>query len=228
MKEIPLTRGKVAIVDDEIFDQVNQFKWAYATNGYAHRNDYKNGKSNGLLMHRYIMNAKKGEEIDHVDRNRLNNSLSNLRIISHMDNALNAAKSYIVPRSSKYKGVFWNTKEQVWIAHFKYHGKSYYLGSFNSELAAAIMYNKEISKLSSIAYLNPINLNEEQQMNILKSDKRGKICDKQSGIKNITWCGEKQGWLACISINKKKYHIKSSKDIEIVKKALKDFLIANK
>ncbi len=76
MKEIQLTRGGVAIIDDEDFERVSELKWHLfkdTHNSYA-RTGYR------IRMHRLVMNAKKDDQIDHIDGNGLNNQNSNLRI----------------------------------------------------------------------------------------------------------------------------------------------------
>ena len=71
MKEIQLTQGKVALVDDEDYERVNQFKWHAHRNGntvYAKRNIAINGKWKIQLMHRFIMGDTLGKsQIDHID-----------------------------------------------------------------------------------------------------------------------------------------------------------------
>lgn len=80
MKEIPLTQCKVALVDDKYFEFLNQFKWRFS-NGYAARSDIrtKRGRKT-ILMHRAIMDAPKGVEVDHVNGDKLDNQRSNLRL----------------------------------------------------------------------------------------------------------------------------------------------------
>jgi len=66
-KEIQLTQGKVAIVDDEDFEYLNQWKW-YANNNYAIRSfTVSKSKVLRISMHREIMKPQKGFVIDHLD-----------------------------------------------------------------------------------------------------------------------------------------------------------------
>lgn len=80
MKQIPLTQGKFALVDDEDFEYLNQWKW-YFNCGYAKR--YHNKKT--LLMHVFLM----GYGFDHKDRNGINNTRINLREATHQENSFN-------------------------------------------------------------------------------------------------------------------------------------------
>jgi hypothetical protein len=86
-KEIPLTQGKVAVVDEEDFDRLNKHKWYACKNGntfYALRKSNVNGKRLTILMHREILGLKPGDPgVDHRDGNGLNNRRKNLRLASH-------------------------------------------------------------------------------------------------------------------------------------------------
>ena len=105
MKEISLTQGKVALVDDIYFDELNQYNW-YA--GYPAHNYYAMRRG-PIYMHRYITElflSRKlvvTEVIDHIDSNGLNNQITNLRIVSYTQNAIHKRKR--IGTSSKYTGV---------------------------------------------------------------------------------------------------------------------------
>lgn len=83
MRFIPLTQGKLTIVDDEDYDFLNQWKWSWLKNnwgGYAVRGTRcrKEHRQNMIYMHRFIINTTKGMEVDHVNGNKLDNRKSNL------------------------------------------------------------------------------------------------------------------------------------------------------
>jgi hypothetical protein len=89
MKEIKLSQGKVALVDDEDFEYLNQFKWHASGNSkYTYYAMHRN-KDRNLLMHRIIMNTPDNLEVDHIDHNGLNNQRLNLRNCSHSENIKN-------------------------------------------------------------------------------------------------------------------------------------------
>ena len=108
MKEIILSSGGVCIVDDEDFDFINQWRWKPIRSKsriYAGRNVRgENGKKWAcVLMHRLLLDAKKGEQVDHVNHNTLDNRRSNIRICDQTHNNANG-RGYR-KRASKYKGV---------------------------------------------------------------------------------------------------------------------------
>jgi len=90
MKEIILTQGKVALIDDEDFDAVSTGVWCAQrakTTFYAHGRIPKRKKI--ISMHRFIMGDPKGKEIDHINGNGLDNQKKNLRIVNHQENMMN-------------------------------------------------------------------------------------------------------------------------------------------
>lgn len=154
VREIGLTQGQIALVDDEDFDKLNQFKW-YASkqpNTIYAIHDCPRKKINGkikrtkLRMHRFILNASKGTVVDHIDGNGLNNQKTNLRIVSHRQNMQNQVNR-THQKSSKYPGVTWNKNKQRWRAMISVNGESKQLGYFKNELDAAKCYENACRKL---------------------------------------------------------------------------------
>jgi hypothetical protein len=91
MKEIKLTKGKTAIVDDEDFDRLSQYKWQFAVIGYARRTVYVKGKKGRqtLYMHRDILATPSDMFTDHINGNRLDNRKENLRVCTQAENNRN-------------------------------------------------------------------------------------------------------------------------------------------
>lgn len=155
MKQIPLTQGKFALVDDEDYEYLNQWKW-YAVNDhkmwYAIRNVKINHRKTTIKMHRIIMNPSIKEQIDHKDRDGLNNQKHNLRICNNSQNHMNIKSR----AKSGYKGVYWHVISKKWVAQIK-TDKVYHLGLFITKELAALAYNKAAEELfGEFAYLNPI------------------------------------------------------------------------
>ncbi len=157
MKEIKLTQGKVAIVDDEDFEYLNQWKWFYCR--YAKRT-YREGESNRVIgikrpklyerMHRVIVKCPEGLFVDHIDGNPLNNQKSNLRICTLIENSKNRKSK--TGSTSDYLGVSLrkyirpNKTYFYWEASIFSNKKITHLGHFpytpEGEIMAAKTYNE--------------------------------------------------------------------------------------
>jgi len=86
MKEIPLTNtDAVVVVDDEDYDRLARHRWNMHPQRYAIRGE----QGRTIYMHREIVGAKPEEEVDHIDRDGLNNRRGNLRIVTHSGNMKN-------------------------------------------------------------------------------------------------------------------------------------------
>ncbi|MCK9597706.1 MAG: AP2 domain-containing protein [Sphaerochaeta sp.] len=147
MREIKLTQGKVALIDDEDFERINAHRW-YAHwdghNWYALRHLPRNGGHGRIVsMHRTVLDPGNGFEVDHRDGNGLNNQRYNLRECVQAQNVMNRKQSY---GASKFKGVTWNKHNRKWKARISLNSKSRYLGCFDSEEKAAVAYDLAAKK----------------------------------------------------------------------------------
>lgn len=152
-KLIPLSKGKAyAIVDEEDFEYLNQWKWKL-TGGRASRSkhvgtvgDWRNGKRKdiAILMHREIMNAPKGMDVDHINHNQLDNRKSNLRVCTHHENTMNRQA---VVGVSGYKGVHFDTRTAKWVTQISFMGKTYHIAVFEDEAEAAKEYDHVAKQL---------------------------------------------------------------------------------
>jgi len=143
MKEIKLTQGLVALVDDEDFERVNHFKWCAHKHGktfYARRAETINGKQKIISMHCFIMNTK---GIDHVDGDGLNCQKLNMRKCTHQHNIMNQRPQK--NKSSIYKGVC--IQGAKWRSGIMFNKKGIYLGLFVNEMDAAKTYDKKAVEL---------------------------------------------------------------------------------
>jgi hypothetical protein len=140
MKIIELTRGKSAMVDDEDFEYLSQWKWFCSSGGYAVRSVWANGKVQAIYMHREIVGAGSGQVVDHKDGNRVNNQRSNLRGCTSLNNNANRKKSK--GKSSQYKGVsYFALSPHHWMTRIKKKNKQVFIGYFENERHAALAYD---------------------------------------------------------------------------------------
>lgn len=148
-KLIPLTKGKVAMVDAADFERLSQFRWhaiKVGPNYYACRKD----KGSSVLMHREIMQPPEGMVVDHMKFNSLNNKRENLRVCTQAENRYNT-RPY--GRKSPFKGV--TPKGDKWEAKIKHRGKTEHLGTFDDPAQAARVRDRMAIKLfGEYAWLN--------------------------------------------------------------------------
>ena len=132
----------------------------YLNKGYYIVNLTKDKKRYLKLLHRllaetYIPNANNLPFVDHVDRDKKNNSLSNLRWCTNQQNGMNRTKQNNT--SSLYKGVCWHKQNKKWKSQIQIDGKRIHLGLFNSEEEASQAYDqKAIELFGKFASLNNI------------------------------------------------------------------------
>jgi HNH endonuclease/AP2 domain len=152
--EIPLSRGLVALIDEDDFDQVASIgKW-YADKStctfYARKNYWRDGRCFSIKMHRFITGLP---FVDHVNGNGLDNRRSNLRTATDSQNSMNRGRRS--DNTSGYKGVSWNRQCQSWEASICMAGKSTYLGLFSAAKTAARAYDMAaIATFGEYARLN--------------------------------------------------------------------------
>ncbi len=153
MKEIQLTQGQVALVDDEDFDSLNQFSWCALkrSNGdfaYAARTVYNPKRT--VYMHVMI----NGPKTDHHDCNGLNNQRYNLRSANSQQNNRNKFK-YKGTYSSKFKGVSYRHDNGMYRAYIRVNGVLISKGQYWDEIDAAKAYDKAaIEEFGEFANLN--------------------------------------------------------------------------
>jgi hypothetical protein len=160
MKEIKLTQGKVALVDDEDYEYLNQFKWfTNNINGYFYAGrqiTVSKNKQTIIYMHRIIMKPEKGTVIDHLDGNTLNNQKNNLRICTHAENMRNSKINK--NNKSGYKGVVYQINSNNYKAQIKFNNKTINIGSYIDPIDAARAYNAAALKYhGEFANLNKID-----------------------------------------------------------------------
>jgi hypothetical protein len=151
MKKILLTQNRFTLVDDEDFEKLNKYNWCVSS-GYAVGGTNRNGH---FKMHRIILGVKRGQEVDHIDGNRLNNQKSNLRIASRTQNQMN--RKIQINNHSGFKGVSWCKRTKKWLVQIRVKTKTIFLGYFEERIDAANVYNETAKRFfGQYAKLNKI------------------------------------------------------------------------
>lgn len=129
-KKIPLTQGKSAIVDDEDYDFLNQWKWTFSR--YAVRTG---GNNRRIYMHQIILPYKKGFEIDHINQNKLDNRRENLRYVTRSENIKNGPLR--IDNSSGFEYVYYRPSQNRWYVEAKENHKKIWYGQYKTKEEAA-------------------------------------------------------------------------------------------
>lgn len=137
---IRLTQGRYALVDPKDIERLSKWSWSFSgVNGYARRGERTSAdKQKTIYMHREILKCPDNVEVDHANRNKLDNRRSNLRLATSRQNKINKAT---INRTSGYRGVFWHEKSRMWFAKIGINSKSKNLGYFASKKEAAKAYD---------------------------------------------------------------------------------------
>lgn len=134
MKLITLSKGYSTRVDDADFEFLNQWKWYYC-DGYAVRDQ---GRKR-ILLHRFLISENEILEVDHSNRDTLDNQRSNLRECSHAQNNHNVGLR--TDNVSGYKGVSYAKRERKWRCQIQVNSASRSLGYFSTPEEAAKAYD---------------------------------------------------------------------------------------
>jgi hypothetical protein len=151
IKTIPLTQGKSAIVDDDVFDAIGKYKW------FAHKNKYSayyaqrsvtlQGKKNQSTdyLHWYVVGKPlNGLVVDHINGDTLDNRRENLRIVSKRGNSLNSK----VHRNGKPIGARFMKGKNRWCSNIYINGRTKYIGCFKTAEEASNNYKRELLKVA--------------------------------------------------------------------------------
>lgn len=144
-------KGKFAIVDDEWYEHLMQWKWTYVNEkgakgkGYAKRQIVVGAKTITIPMQNEIMGFKKGRIVDHINLNSLDNQEKNLRWATYSQNLHNMKRRK--NNTSGYKGVSYNKGKKRWRARIHIDGVEIVLGLFGNVKDAARAYDRTAKKL---------------------------------------------------------------------------------
>jgi len=153
MPEIPIIGGNSTIVSEEDYEYLIQFRW-FLVEGYAKRS--LNNKHSALHKEVAMRIGMKGSQIDHRDRDRLNNQRENLRPATTSQNQMNQA-AHVDKTYSEFKGVTYNRQKNKWVARIMRQKVRYHLGYFDTDVQAAKAFNLAAIKYhGEFAVLNEI------------------------------------------------------------------------
>lgn len=156
MKYLNVCGGSQALVDDDLYDRLNEFSWCLGNRGYPQtRLKCEHGRTMRML-HQVVIclfynidclcdttYAEHGFNIDHINHDRLDARIENLRYLSAERNKQRQQKQ--TKHSSQYRGVSWDKATGKWMARIQIDGKPLYLGLFDTEDAASAAYNNYIT-----------------------------------------------------------------------------------
>ena len=155
--EIPLYHKDTVIwflVDLEDAKHALKYSW-FLNDGYVARCSKRDSKYYQPRLHRELLKAPYGKEVDHINGNKLDNRKENLRIVSRFENSLNQVCHRKAEEGHCFLGV--KRGKNSWIAQIKNKGKAVHLGTFTTKEEAALAYNEAaIMFRGSFARLNKV------------------------------------------------------------------------
>lgn len=135
MIQVPLTKGKFAIIDDEN-SHLLDWSWYFSWNGYAVRKERENDEQCPAYLHHAVIGKPIGKlVVDHINRNRLDNRRNNLRIVTQKINV----------RNKELSGGY-TKKGDKWQSQIKINGKKKYLGLFKTKEMANAAYKNALKE----------------------------------------------------------------------------------
>jgi hypothetical protein len=159
MIEIPLSQGKVSLIDDDDADRVQDYKWTLFFNPrngkrYAKRGiQCKGKKQQTIYLHRFLMDAPAHLHVDHINGDGLDNRRTNLRLVTPSQNQYNMKRQ--ADTATGFKGVQFDKRKKRYYARITSCGKTYALGGHSTAEAAAHAYDaKAVELFGEFALLN--------------------------------------------------------------------------
>jgi hypothetical protein len=140
-------RGQSVLVSDVDVPRVESHRWFLNKGGYACANVRPDGREGTVKLHVHLFGTRRGLELDHINRDRLDNRRSNLRWVSHAENMQNT----MMRRTNRCgaHGVRWHAKSRLYQARIQRFGKTIYLGYY-TELDAAARVVQQWLKMNAL------------------------------------------------------------------------------
>lgn len=134
-----------ALIDAEDYERVSTTKWSAKQNGksrYATATSFNHVPQRLQALHRYIMWAKPGQIVDHINGDTLDDRKQNLRFVTAQQNAWNMRRPTFPGKTSRFKGVSWDKHRGRWLAGITFKGERHDIAHFDAEEDAARAYDK--------------------------------------------------------------------------------------
>jgi len=153
-----IVSNKIVLIDTEDYGKIREYKW-YIAHGYVSAsipNPIDKARQYQQRLHRLLLGLEPYDKIqvDHINRNKLDNRKSNLRTCTLQQNRQNTMRN---TNKSGYHGVCWKKKNKKWCAATCFNGMVKYIGLFKTKEEAALAYNKKAKELfGEFAYLNEV------------------------------------------------------------------------
>lgn len=200
---VPLTQGFFAVVDEEDFERVRQFRWHY-NGGYARRAVKKaGGGQSKQWLHRFIMGEPPDREVDHRSLNKLDCRKQNLRICTQSENRWNTGPN----RSNKsgFKGVSWSAGTLKWRAVIRSRGKTHHLGYFATKEGAASAYAAASQKMH--AEFSRVSKPDFPEQRLTAEVPRPNYSHNTSGHHGVSWNSRERRWKAAVYSKNRPLHV---------------------
>ncbi len=155
--QIVLSCGAVTLVDDDIAAEFGHLKWNLHPGNrtdYVSRQVYLPGRRClRFKLHRVILDALPGQQVDHRDGDGLNNQRANLRAATIFQNASNKRK--LEGFTSRFKGVSWSKTNGRWKVQIQHNNKNHHVGYFDDPIQGALAYDAQaLSRFGEFACTN--------------------------------------------------------------------------
>lgn len=144
MRKVILNTGEFTLIDDEDIIKVCGHDWSKHSGGYAY--GYVNNKS--VLLHRFLMPL---QEVDHINRDKLDNRRCNLRYVTRAENNYN--QPLRIDNTSGFKGIRWQETHKAWRARTIVNGKEIHLGYFQKLEDAIIARESAERKIRGVNFI---------------------------------------------------------------------------
>ncbi len=156
MREIKLSQGQVALVDDADFDMVSKHKWYATKSAFGYRASTHLTRKLKCQLHRFIMNPPSDMCVHHANGDPLDNRRDNLVVCTKAENNRGFRRKSL-GKSSRYRVVCWSKEKLKWKAYIEFDGRLKNIGMYATEEAAAAAYNGWASLVfGEFAHLNAV------------------------------------------------------------------------